>query len=445
MSQIPSQDIIQEIEAAQELQDKDFSDYRFDEMLISVRSISTSKFDRATFQAGNLDGIDFTDSTFDRSDFTKSSLFKVNFWRSNLSETSFRQANIRRIGYWNCQLPESDFTGAHLMRVHFTKSHLQRALFRDVTLDTVDFPQSDLTGSDFTGARFYNVLLNQSTELEKIQADWILVGDEVFHERLEGESVRQWLRNASKETKFAAVCWQDAGQQWRTEPELAPIFQQQLEICLSNSVSYPFAGMRLSRTAIEWLVGEKKLPADRIDLRGVDVRGIHLGDIPLAGLQGGLSYTEWIEATLVERERAALHLEKGSIQMAAIQMATLGGAHLEECTISGHAENADFSFAFLTGAKLHGIHASAARFTGAHMEYINMSMAHLPEADLMNADLTRVDLAFAHLERANLRGANLRNAHLRGAHLEGADLTGADLQGAELNGAFLDGAILPES
>ncbi|HLH60315.1 MAG TPA: pentapeptide repeat-containing protein [Ktedonobacteraceae bacterium] len=191
---------------------------------------------------------------------------------------------------------------------------------------------------------------------------------------------------------------------WRTEPEIPLARQQELAQYLGIQPDfrqniYPFRGVRLTRADIEWLLVQHdngrgpvdwKDEQDRkrlgLDLRGADVHGIDLRNLPLACTRGGLTREEWQLATLEQRDIAGVNLE-----------------------------GADLSEAHLEGAVLEG----------AHMARITARRVHMRETSLFRADLRNAYLRGAQMEQANLRGAILEGAYLFDAHLEGADLRNA--------------------
>ena len=122
--------------------------------------------------------------------------------------------------------------------------------------------------------------------------------------------------------------WQSQDQPWRTEPEIDD--QRQAYLVGLRAITpdiergtYPFAGVRLTRADIEWLLAmheDGRGPVDwsdpdqrqreGLDLRGADMRGVGLSDLPLARVRGGLTLTEWQGATREQRTQSVLRLEQ---------------------------------------------------------------------------------------------------------------------------------------
>ncbi len=191
---------------------------------------------------------------------------------------------------------------------------------------------------------------------------------------------------------------------WRTEPEIPLARQQELAQCLATSPDvkqniYPFKGVKLTRADIEWLLvnhenGQGPIDWDDeqdrkrwgLDLRGADLHGVNLRNLPLVRMRGGLMRDEWQLATLEQRDIAGVQLEGADLSEAHLEGATLEGAHLARAT---------------------------------------MRHVHMWEVNLFRANLKNVYLRGGHLEQANLRGTQLDGAYLFEAHLEGADLRNA--------------------
>jgi uncharacterized protein YjbI with pentapeptide repeats len=223
--------------------------------------------------------------------------------------------------------------------------------------------------------------------------------------------------------------WQAKGFPWRWAPEIDAKRQEELSKCraivpdIIKGIS-PFKGMKLQRADVEWLLATHENgrgPVDwndvnqrereGLDLRGADLSGVYLENLPLSRLctrlsMSGILVPPW--------ERNSLLLLKDT----------------------------DLSWAHLEGANLRWADLEGASLTDAHMEGANLSGAHLERANLLGAHLEGADLSGAHLERANLSGAHLERADLSGAHLERADLSEAHLEGANLSGASLERTVL---
>jgi uncharacterized protein YjbI with pentapeptide repeats len=174
--------------------------------------------------------------------------------------------------------------------------------------------------------------------------------------------------------------WRSHGQPWRSEPEIDALRQAALENCPTvadiEQGRYPFNfkdfDSPLSRADIEWLLARQRSAeegsGEGLDLRGADLRRLHLQGLPLAAMRGGLSGDEWLLASDEQREMAAVRLEKADLRGAHLEGAILCGAHLEEADLRG---------AHLEGADLRGAHLASANLNSAHLEGADLREAHL--------------------------------------------------------------------
>lgn len=174
-----------------------------------------------------------------------------------------------------------------------------------------------------------------------------------------------------------SIYWQTVGQPWRTEPEIEGERQlflaQRLEIIpdFKRGV-YPFRGVNLNRADIEWLIAtpnsqaaelenNQKGTPEGLDLRGADLSGLDLYELPLAYIQGGLSGKWWIEAKLEERGAATINMEGANLQKAHLEGAVLRRANLRNTNLeSAHLEGADLYRTHLEGAYLRNAYLGGA-------------------------------------------------------------------------------------
>ncbi len=263
--------------------------------------------------------------------------------------------------------------------------------------------------------------------------------------------------------------WRQQGQAWRSEPEIDAERQRELATRRALAVNvargvFPFAGMRLTRADVEWLLATHEdglgpvswsdaaqHTRPGLDLRGADLRGVNLRRLPLAKAIGGIA-----GATNAQRDAAIVHLEDADLRDAHLEGADLRSARLDGALMNGaYGSEAQLSHAYLPRVNLRGAHFEAANFRNAHMERANLNAAYLEHAELSGARLQGSTLSEAHAEGASfggarLEGATLRKAHFEwtrfyGAHLENASLSETHLHGAQLRRAHLEGADLSEA
>lgn len=256
--------------------------------------------------------------------------------------------------------------------------------------------------------------------------------------------------------------WQAEGFPWRTEPETKR--QEELSKCRAvvpdiKKGIYPFKGMELSRADVEWLLAmhengrgpidwndESQRERDGLDLRGADLRKADLHQLPLTRLNGGLTFSQYMGATVEQREAAAVLMDRGNLMGTQLQRASLGGAQLKGARlIDAELERANFTGAQLEEADLSGAQLGEADFTEAQLDGAVFQGAQLKGAHLFDVQLERANFYRAQLERADLREARLEGANFTEAQLEGAKLTRAHLKGAILVHAQLEKADLREA
>jgi uncharacterized protein YjbI with pentapeptide repeats len=161
--------------------------------------------------------------------------------------------------------------------------------------------------------------------------------------------------------------WTAQGQPWRMEPEIDLMRQQELEQCRAiapdiEKAIYPFKGKSLSRADVEWLLAthdnergpvnwsdERQRERQGLDLRGANLSGTDLRNLPLARLRGGLGGEDWDHASSEQRHMAAVHLERAIL-------------------ISAHLEGSILTHAHLQGAFLNAAHLESVDAFGAHFE-----------------------------------------------------------------------------
>src|SRR5260221_684370 len=233
-------------------------------------------------------------------------------------------------------------------------------------------------------------------------------------EEKDHRALLQLIRPTTDDRTAWGVYWQEQNQPWRTEPEISPRRQAELEKrrALIPDVKkgiYPFKGMKFDRADVEWLLAtydggpvkwsdETERGREGLDVRGADLQHANLHQLPLTRLRGGLTFDEWSKATEEQRSSAVV---------------------------------------LMRGAKLSEVQLEGANLSGAQLEGADLSYAQLEEANFIGAQLKEVDLKGTQLKGAYLYWAQLEGAYLREAQLERANLSEAQLKGADLRNVIL--------
>jgi uncharacterized protein YjbI with pentapeptide repeats len=222
--------------------------------------------------------------------------------------------------------------------------------------------------------------------------------------------------------------WDALGQPWRTEPEIGAMRQATLAERRGSVVTgrgnggddVPLAGME---RLIHWQSAEQAA-----------------NSAPFAGMKLDRADVEWLLATHesrgvrgpVDADDPAQRLREGpNLQGVDLRQAKLGGLPLARANLSNaRLERANFSQAHLERASFANSQCAGASFT----------KAWLIDASFRSANLRDVLFTDAHLESANLYQADCQNASFYIAHLEGAYLGQAQFGQATMRRAFFDPA-----
>ena len=150
---------------------------------------------------------------------------------------------------------------------------------------------------------------------------------------------------------------------------------------------------------------------------------------------------------IAQRSEAAIALEEESTFVLDLRGADLRGLHLWGAKFGkaildrARLEGANLTDADLSQSSLEGADFSRCEIIMANLSGARMDRAVLIDAMLMDADLSRTSMWDTDLSGARLLSANLSEAMLLGtnfsrAHLMGIDLSGTDLPGVNLTGTF---------
>ena len=273
-------------------------------------------------------------------------------------------------------------------------------------------------------------------------------------------------RPTSNKPEVWKAYWKKQDQSWRTEPEIDAERQKYLAEHRSITPNieqgiYPFREIKLSRADVEWLLAthengrgpvdwsdEKERNREGLDLRGADMRQEQevFNGLPLAKLRGGLTFHEYENAPVGQREKAIVLMEGVLLAWAHLEGACLRGALLKRAFLAGtHLEGAYLAEAQLEEASLYEAQLEGANLLKAQLKGVDLRQAQLKGAIFRKAQLEEANLIDAQLEGATFESAQLKGATFTGTHLEGVCLRQAWLEGADLTRAHLEGANLAEA
>jgi len=205
---------------------------------------------------------------------------------------------------------------------------------------------------------------------------------------------------------------------------LADLSQANLSGADLSGASLEFANLDIANLRNTWLSSTNFRGANLI---AVDFTDAGLPNTSFVGAElSGANFTGGLLQS-VDFTDTTLYLVNFSL--ADLRGVDLRGLNLGDASLQG----ADLEFANLSDANLSGANLHSANLTHADLQRANLDAAIFNFAGLANANL-----AFAYLYSASLTDADLAGADLNHANLESADLSGADLTGADLTDASYD-------
>ena len=163
-----------------------------------------------------------------------------------------------------------------------------------------------------------------------------------------------------------------------------------------------------------------------MDLRGADLRGSDLSQLPLACIITGQSVVVtniFTERDVRSGEASAIHFEEAELSEAHLEGAALSHAHFEGATLryarfeGSFLPFAHFEHAILIGADCNGTSLENAHFDGAWAAGADFTAADLEGASFRSSSLADACFERCNLHRATMDGASLHDAHFNDAHL----------------------------
>ena len=153
-----------------------------------------------------------------------------------------------------------------------------------------------------------------------------------------------------------------------------------------------------------WNAWRRKHRKERLDLRGIVIRGKHLGGLDLSNcvLDG---------AELDRSDLRAVDLRGSSLRGTDLSLSNLGGAQCDRASFRD--------------TRMFAVYAGECSFKGS-----TFRGAKLDHGDFMQADFTAATLVNTNLEYARLDGAILKGTTIRGCNLGHASLTDSKLEDA---------------
>jgi uncharacterized protein YjbI with pentapeptide repeats len=144
-----------------------------------------------------------------------------------------------------------------------------------------------------------------------------------------------------------------------------------------------------------------------------------------------------------EEFQASLHTEQN------LRGVDVSGLDLSNIKLAGlDMRDVDFHDCDLTGARFAGLDMRGCNFSNAKLDNANLAGADLRGANLRGATMVKAKIAGVNLKEADFTGANLDNSILIGVDVAGADFTDVTTTGARATAdwekAKVPPAVLPD-
>ncbi len=374
-------------------------------------------YSTASYQSGNLAGINFTDNALTALNFRDQNLAGADFIRSTLSNVDFTNANLTDASFYEATLTTGNFDNAIINGSSFNSTTTNgftaeqlysTASYQTKNLSDVELMDNELIGWDFGEQKLANATFYRSdlTGANFGSADLPDAGfndANLLNANLEGANLtdasfsRAILNNAN----LANAKILEADFSWATSTGFSP---QHLYSTSSYQQS-DLSGVRFDRNTMSgWnFAGQALIDASfgNTTLVNADFSGADLTD------------TDFINATL---------------DLADFTNATIRGASFRSLTSTSFTPELLYSTASYQKGDLAGI-----RF-----DYNNMAGWTFAGQTLTNASFYQVDLTGANLTSADLTNANFFSAAILDADFSNADIRGASFSDTALSAHQLE-------
>lgn len=164
------------------------------------------RLNEASLVQVRLDGADLRGADLTHAYFAKGSLVGAMLDGANLTRARGPRANLSRASLLHVDADGADFSNTNLRGANLTEAQAVGADFQDADLTDANLENADLTdanlenahlaGARLTGARLMGACLEGATGVESAQAAYAFVGAPDAPQRLDGDALRQWLREA---------------------------------------------------------------------------------------------------------------------------------------------------------------------------------------------------------------------------------------------------------
>ena len=350
---------------------------------------SSQLYSTASYQAGNLQGIDLdsnnmTGWNLSGQNLTNANLIWVTVTNANLTGANLSNANLGGGTLTNANFTNATVTGANFGYTSLTSSQLySTANYQAGNLQGIGLGSNNMTGWNLSGQNLSNAFLYSVT---------------LTNASLTGA-------NLSNAFLFSVSL---------TNASLTGANLSNANLSYGTLTGANLTGVNLSNANLSYGT-----------LTGANLTGANLSNAFL--YSATLTNANFTNATVTWAFFGSTSLTSSQLYSTAnYQAGNLQGIGLDSNNMTGwnlsgqNLSNAGLSYGTLTNANL----------TGAKLSNAYLYSVTLTTANLTGANLSAANLEYATLTNANLTGANLSNASLSSATLTSANLTGADMRGA---------------
>lgn len=390
-----------------QLRYNDLAGWDFQDMDLSDANFEDTFLDQVSFQNAIVAGADFEDSGIVYEQIRQTKSYRDGNLRGiNLEDTLMLQADFSDQDLTDADLEQIDLTQADLSRARLDRGNLARSILSSVRFTNASMVDINLSGSRLAAADFRGAVVDRAN---------------FAYSDLSATQLAS-TANASKRDYSA------------------------INFSTINLGGYDFTGARLHETVFD----ASRLNDARFagsDIKGASFRETHLTAEQLYSTvnyqQSNLSGISFRSADrsgwdLSNQNLNGTNFEDALLTNVVLTNATIEGADFEDTDLT--AEQL-YSTASYRNGRLGAINLEDNNMSNWNLSGLDMQRADLQGAGFYQASLNRTNLADANLQRTLFNEAELDNANLSNVRLQRATLSHASLRGANLSGATLDAVL----
>lgn len=165
------------------------------------RQLRQSILVKSLLSGSDLRKSDLTEAHLEKAVLVGTRLDEAMLEQVDGADATLRGTSLVRARADGIRLEDADLNGgnaqhAHMAHAELAGAHLENSNFEDADLRGSNLESAHLKGANLTGARLQGAFLEGAGGIDTVRADWIIVGNGVESQRLEGSAVRRWLHEA---------------------------------------------------------------------------------------------------------------------------------------------------------------------------------------------------------------------------------------------------------